>query len=198
MTDFGVVVQDDGYRRALLDPSTLLDTPHHDVPERHEIGKALLTPGTPKPNDATASAGTSPAPARADHVHGGLTPVAFTPVIKQGGVTIANQFSDSRYIKQGQLVTVIMHWVAGSASGAAGQIILIELPVKPALGPQTIGGVGMLFTGTTYVGYATLYDVNTFAFHSHGDNGNAFGVNPAYGIVTSFQIRCCVSYWSAT
>lgn len=69
---FGTAVQDDGFRKALLDPTAIVDVPHHDVPERHEIGKALIAPGTPKPvGDATvpSAAGVSSAPARADHVH---------------------------------------------------------------------------------------------------------------------------------
>lgn len=75
MTDISLgstAVQDDGYRRALIDPSTLLDQPHHDVPERHIIGGALFAPITVQPvgaSAADATPGKSSAPAREDHVH---------------------------------------------------------------------------------------------------------------------------------
>ena len=46
-----------------------LDTIHHDTPDRHIFGEALLSPELPKPNGLAAFAGQSPAPARADHIH---------------------------------------------------------------------------------------------------------------------------------
>lgn len=89
-----------------------LDVLHHDMPERHVIGKTMLAPQTVKAVGITvgdATPGKSPAPAREDHVHGPPASVVApyplgrlvtgswlaTPVnIPAGGpTTVANQIS---------------------------------------------------------------------------------------------------------
>lgn len=143
--EFGTAVQDDGFRRALLDPSSLLDVPHHDVPERHEIGKALLAPTIlPKPNGIPA-VGRSPAPARSDHVHG-VDPVNFAGPLGRlavgsflaatinlpagGPTTIANQLSFTPTLNRRYRAVVDIR-AFGPQAGTAfttGRLIVYTLP----------------------------------------------------------------------
>lgn len=143
--DYGVAVQDDGFRRALIDPSSLIDVPHHDVPERHEIGKALIAPSAiPKPN-GVPSVGTSPAPARADHVHG-IDPVNFAGPLGRlavgsflsgvinlpagGPTTIANQLSFTPVLNRKYRAVVIIR-AFGPQSGTAfttASLVVYTLP----------------------------------------------------------------------
>ena len=205
LSDYGVAVQDDGFRRALLDPSSLLDVPHHDVPERHEIGKALITPGAPKtigPN-TPASSGTSPAPARADHTHGfdplATTPVAWNPTISQGAAgNITKTIFGSDYIKQGRLVTAIGFYSV-TGNGAAGSQLRVTLPI-PMGSQYWIGGSGMIYkAAVVYVCYVTMgSDGTNIGFHCvPNDNGNSWGATPNLAIGPGDQIRFVAQYWSA-
>ena len=141
-------LNDEFYQGLLTDKTSLLDVPHHDTPERHEIGGALLAPSSVAavgPGIA-AAVGKSQAVARADHVHGSASDgswTPYTPLLTANPVLGAGGISLGRYVQIGKLVFYQFRVLFGSSGTSPGSGTYgITVPVSANTSPwpsRTIG-----------------------------------------------------------
>jgi hypothetical protein len=145
-------LNDTFYKDLLTDQSSLVDVPHHDVPERHEFGGALLAPGLPSSIAAgVASAGKSQAPARGDHIHGYTAPIIPPAYVPPLDVTKLARGIVATYPSMGVLnIGLGGSSVLGSSyatfTAIAGRYYIFHINIR-AIGPVTDGTmVGCRFT----------------------------------------------------
>lgn len=143
-----------------------LDIPHHDTIDRHEFGKAFPIPSAPSALGATAKAGSSLAPARADHVHPIPTSsvrralIYASPVLSAGNITL----------------------------GVSGQVLAASLVTVPSATYNRFAQISA--TGSFSYGTTTVYRGEYVSISVQVDGtptaGSGFGVQPIAGTQIPF------------
>jgi hypothetical protein len=181
--------------------AVLLDTAHHDVPERHIIGGTLLAPNLVR-SVGSPSVGRSPAVAREDHVHGfdlnSFVWAAYTPTVTQPG-TVSASSAVCHYVRFGT-ITIAQGYLGFSGTGTAGNPVTIGLPVT-ADGPANLQSIGSAIAydasaNLFYTGVCTLSGSTIFVLEVHGGLGNSYGAQPSIGLASGDQIRFHLCYRS--